>query len=76
MHEDNETLGIMSWHEYNWTSPAKGMMFAGTFVASVGAVLGAIYSLYPDMPAYPREFDGGLVHALGGTGAVRVCPPV
>lgn len=44
----------------------------GTFVATVLGVSGVVYLNYPDMVAYPREFEGGLQRELGGPGAVRV----
>lgn len=44
----------------------------GTFIATFLGVSGVVYAFYPDMPAYPREFPGGLERELGGAGAVRV----
>lgn len=46
----------------------------GTFVATFLSLSAAVYAFYPDMPAYPREFEGGLERELGGPGAMRVCP--
>ena len=62
----------MSWHKYTYTTPAKGWIMVAAFVASIGAVLSAVYQLYPDMPVYPREYDKGLVQALGGSESIRV----
>jgi NADH dehydrogenase (ubiquinone) 1 beta subcomplex subunit 8 len=44
----------------------------GTFIATFLSVSGVVYMFYPDMPAYPREFPGGLEKELGGPGALRV----
>lgn len=44
----------------------------GTFLAVFFSVSGVIYLNYPDRPAYPREYEGGLERELGGPGAMRV----
>lgn len=44
----------------------------GTFIAVFLSVTGVVYLNYPDRPAYPREFEGGLERELGGPGATRV----
>ena len=58
--------------DYTWTSTGPGLIMIGTFVATVLGVSGVVYLNYPDMVAYPREFEGGLQRELGGPGAVRV----
>lgn len=50
-------------------------MMVGTFVAAFLGVTGLVYLNYPDKPAFPREFEGGLERELGGPGAVRVSYP-
>lgn len=71
IHEDNDVLGIFSPYEYTWTDSAKGSLMILTFVATFLSIVGVVYMCYPDMPAYPREFEGGLERELGGPGAVR-----
>lgn len=44
----------------------------GTFIAVFMSVTGIVYLNYPDRPAYPRSFEGGLERELGGPGATRV----
>ena len=44
----------------------------GTFIATVLGLCGVVYLTYPDQPAVPRTFPGGLEEELGGKGAVRV----
>jgi NADH dehydrogenase (ubiquinone) 1 beta subcomplex subunit 8 len=72
VHEDNDVLGIFSPWEYTWTTTGPGLIMIGTFIATFLSVSGVVYAFYPDMPAYPREFPGGLERELGGAGAVRV----
>lgn len=72
IHEDNDVLGIFSPWEYTWTTTGPGLIMIGTFVATFLGVTGLVYLNYPDKPAYPREFEGGLEKELGGPGAVRV----
>ncbi|KAK0391562.1 hypothetical protein NLU13_1062 [Sarocladium strictum] len=71
VHEDNDVLGIFSPWEYTWTTTGPGLVMIGTFIATFLSVSGVVYMFYPDMPAYPREFPGGLERELGGPGAVR-----
>ncbi|QUC21005.1 uncharacterized protein UV8b_05246 [Ustilaginoidea virens] len=71
VHEDNDVLGIFSPYEYTWTTPGRGLIMIGTFVAALMGLSGLVYLNYPDRPSYPREFDGGLERELGGPGAVR-----
>lgn len=72
VHEDNDVLGIFSPHEYTWTTTGPGLTMIATFVTVFLGVSGLVYLNYPDRPAYPREFEGGLERELGGPGAVRV----
>lgn len=65
-------LGIFSPWEYTWTTPGPGLIMVGTFIAVFLSVTGVVYLNYPDMVAYPREFENGLQRELGGPGAVRV----
>lgn len=65
-------LGIFSPYEYTWTTTGQGAIMLGTFVAVFLSFSGLVYFYYPDRPAYPREFEGGLERELGGPGAVRV----
>ncbi|KAH8736283.1 hypothetical protein BGZ61DRAFT_441769 [Ilyonectria robusta] len=71
IHEDNDLLGIFSPWEYTWTTPGPGLIMVGTFIAVFLSVTGVVYLNYPDMVAYPREFENGLQRELGGPGAVR-----
>lgn len=57
---------------YTWVSPAKGLVQIGIFIATFLSVCYAIKLTYPDTPAFPREFEGGLEKELGGSGATRV----
>lgn len=75
LHEDDDTLGMFTTYEYTWISPGKGLVQIGIFVAVFLSVLYAVKATYPDRPAYPREFEGGLERELGGRNAVRVRAP-
>ena len=72
MHEDNDTLGIFSTYEYTHYTPKQAFFLLGCFASAVGTLLGAVYFTYPDRPAAPRTFEGGLEEELGGPGVVRV----
>jgi NADH dehydrogenase (ubiquinone) 1 beta subcomplex subunit 8 len=72
LHEDNDILGIFSPEEYTHTTPGKGLFQIGCFVASVLALMGVVYTVYPDKQSYPKEYEGGLEKELGGPRAVRV----
>lgn len=65
-------LGMFSTYDYTWTTTGKGLIMLGTFISVALGVSGLVYLRYPDNPAYPREFEGGLERELGGPGAVRV----
>jgi NADH dehydrogenase (ubiquinone) 1 beta subcomplex subunit 8 len=65
-------LGIMSTWEYDFATTKKALIMVAAFLGSLGAVLGAVYAVYPDIPATPREFEDGLVRQLGGPGAMIV----
>lgn len=72
VHEDHDILGMFSPYEYTWISPGKGLAQIGAFIV---AFLGLCYGVklsYPDKVSYPREFEGGLLKELGGSGAIRV----
>ncbi|RSL93020.1 hypothetical protein BHE90_001541 [Fusarium euwallaceae] len=71
IHEDNDMLGIFSPWEYTWTTTGPGLIMVGTFITVFMSVTGLVYLNYPDSPAYPREFEGGLERELGGPGATR-----
>ncbi|CAG1961571.1 unnamed protein product [Fusarium graminearum] len=71
IHEDNDVLGIFSPWEYTWTTAGPGAVMVGTFIAVFMSVTGIVYLNYPDRPAYPRAFEGGLERELGGPGATR-----
>ncbi len=66
---------MFSPYEYTWVSAGKGAVQVGVFVLVFLGVVGLVKATYPDRPAYPREFEGGLERELGGAGAVRVCGP-
>lgn len=72
MHEDNDVLGIFSPYEYTWTTTGPGLLMIASFIAAFAGVSGLVYLNYPDKPAFPREFEGGLERELGGPSAVRV----
>lgn len=63
---------MFSTEDYTWTSPEWGWVLMGTFVATLLGLCGAVYLTYPDKPALPRTFPGGLEEELGGKGTVRV----
>ncbi|KAH7150254.1 hypothetical protein B0J13DRAFT_549816 [Dactylonectria estremocensis] len=71
IHEDNDMLGIFSPWDYTWTTTGPGLVMVGSFLAVFFSVLGVVSYNYPDMVAYPREFENGLQRELGGPGAVR-----
>jgi NADH dehydrogenase (ubiquinone) 1 beta subcomplex subunit 8 len=71
VHEDNDILGMFSLYDYNHLSTARiGVMWLG-FLSCIGALSYAVYMVYPDRPAVPKEYEGGLDRELGGMGAVR-----
>lgn len=72
VHEDNDLLGMFTPHVYTWVSPGKGLVQIGIFIATFMSVCYFVKLTYPDVPAYPREFEGGLVRELGGSGAMPV----
>lgn len=76
VHEDHDMLGMFTPYEYTWVSPAKGLLQIGAFVATFLGMCWVVKATYPDRPAYPREFEGGLEKELGGAGALRVSPRV
>jgi NADH dehydrogenase (ubiquinone) 1 beta subcomplex subunit 8 len=72
VHEDNDILGMFSTYEYTHMSPQRGLVMWAGFI---GVIFGLYYickATYPDMPAVPKEYEGGLFEELGGKGAVRV----
>ncbi|KAH7017044.1 hypothetical protein EDB80DRAFT_634858 [Ilyonectria destructans] len=71
IHEDNDMLGIFSPWDYTWTTTGPGLIMVGSFIAVFLSVTGVVYLNYPDMVAYPREYENGLQRELGGPGAVR-----
>ena len=72
VHEDNDILGMFSPEEYTHVSSGTALFQLGCFVAAVFGLCGVVYIFYPDTPAAPREFEGGLERELGGPEAVRV----
>lgn len=74
VHEDNDILGIFSPYEYTWASTGKAVLLFSSFAATLLAGVGIVYYTYPDLKAYPREFEDGLERELGGSGALRVSP--
>ena len=72
LHEDNDILGMLSLEEYTHFTPAQAFFGIGCFAAAVAALSFVVYLTYPDRPAVPREFPGGLEEELGGKYAVRV----
>lgn len=50
-------------------------MQVGMFIAAFLSVCYCVKLTYPDVVAYPREFEGGLEKELGGSGAVKVHLP-
>lgn len=72
VHEDYDQLGMFTPFEYTWTTPGKGLLQIGAFVAVFLSVCYTVKLTYPDRVAVPREFEDGLLKELGGAGAVRV----
>jgi len=70
VHEDNDILGIFATEDYTWTTPGWGAVLMGTFIATFLGVCGVVYQYYPDTPAVPKRYPGGLDRELGGVGAV------
>lgn len=71
VHEDEDTLGMFSLYEYTHFSPARIGVLWLAFAGAVGTLSTAVYFTYPDRPAFPKEYEGGLDRELGGMGAVR-----
>ena len=77
VHEDNDILGMFSPEEYTHVTPGTAILQLTCFVGVVLGLCGVVSLFYPDTPAVPREFEGGLERELGGPGALRVsCPLV
>lgn len=72
MHEDNDVLAMFSPYEYTWVTPGKGLAQIGCFIVAFLTVCYGVKLTYPDKVSYPREFEGGLLEELGGSGAIRV----
>ncbi|KAF2768823.1 hypothetical protein EJ03DRAFT_273550 [Teratosphaeria nubilosa] len=71
VHEDNDILGIFSPEEYRHFTPAWGGVLVGCFVATFTGLCLVVGRFYPDKPAVPRTFEGGLEEEMGGPRAVR-----
>ncbi|KAF2453475.1 NADH:ubiquinone oxidoreductase 20.1kD subunit [Lineolata rhizophorae] len=71
VHEDNDVLGILSTEDYQHFSQRRGLMLWGFTIATFAALMATVKMLYPDKPAAPRTFPGGLDEELGGQGALR-----
>lgn len=69
VNEDNDILGIFSTEAYTHFKPGFGAVLLGTFVASVGVLMGVVYQFYPDKASVPRTFPDGLERELGGKNA-------
>jgi NADH dehydrogenase (ubiquinone) 1 beta subcomplex subunit 8 len=72
VHEDNDILGMFSLEEYTHATPGTAFLQLGCFIGVVLGLCGVVSMFYPDTPAVPREFEGGLERELGGPGALRV----
>lgn len=72
VHEDNDILAMFSPERHTHVSTAKGLFHVGCFIAAVLGLSGVVKMYYPDKPATPRTFPGGLEKELGGENAVRV----
>ncbi|OAA53913.1 NADH:ubiquinone oxidoreductase subunit [Niveomyces insectorum RCEF 264] len=70
-HEDYDQLGMFTPYEYTWTTPGKGLLQIGAFVAVFLGVCYTVKVTYPDRVAVKREYEGGLEREMGGAGAVR-----
>ncbi|EFX00009.1 NADH:ubiquinone oxidoreductase subunit [Grosmannia clavigera kw1407] len=75
VHEDYDQLGMLTPFEYTWTTPGKGLLQIGAFVAVFLSVCYTVKLTRPDPVAVPREFEDGLLKELGGAGAVRARSP-
>ena len=73
VHEDNDILGIFSTEDYTHFTSRRAFFLLGCFAAAVASLTGAVYLTYPDRPAVPRTFEGGLEEELGGPKALREC---
>ncbi|KAI1437651.1 NADH:ubiquinone oxidoreductase 20.1kD subunit [Xylaria sp. CBS 124048] len=71
LHEDNDMLGMFSPHHYTWINARDGLAQVGVFIAVLLGVCWVVGKVYPDKPAFPREFEAGLQRELGGPGAAR-----
>lgn len=75
IHEENDTLAMFSAYEYTWVNSRTAFAQIGTFIVAFLGVCWVVGRVYPDKPAYPREFEGGLERELGGPGAIRARAP-
>lgn len=72
VHEDDDIMGMLTTHDYNHVSPARGFLWFGTFWLVFAAGIGVVYRYYPDKPYVERTFPGGLDKELGGKNALVV----
>jgi NADH dehydrogenase (ubiquinone) 1 beta subcomplex subunit 8 len=76
IHEDNDTLGIFSLEEYNVFTPGQAAKGGLIYIGSILSLCGLVYLFYPDLPATPRTYPGGLDIELGGEGSLPVRIPL
>lgn len=75
VHDDYDILGVVSPHHYDFaTSRQVFTWWAGAFTVFF-SVYGIVYLVYPENPAVPKDYEGGLERELGGPGAVRARRP-
>nr|OQO31329.1 hypothetical protein B0A51_02103 [Rachicladosporium sp. CCFEE 5018] len=66
VHEDNDILGIFSPDVYTHATPGWAAVQVACFVGAFCTLLAVVSRFYPDIPAVPRTFAGGLETELGG----------
>lgn len=67
---------MFSPYDYTWVTPKKGLFQIGVFIATLLTAIYGVSLVYPDVPAVPKEYEGGLMRELGGPGATRVSASV
>ncbi|KAI9720300.1 MAG: hypothetical protein M1828_005763 [Chrysothrix sp. TS-e1954] len=66
VHEDNDILAVFSPEEYTHMPAGKAALHFLTFVGAVGLLAALVNRFYPDTPAVPKGYPGGLDVELGG----------
>ena len=72
VHEDYDILGVVSMHHYDFATSRQVFTCWAGAVTVFFSIYGLVYLAYPEAPAVPKGYEGGLERELGGPGTVRV----